>query len=115
MMTQFLLFQMPHPEILISARSPQRAFWMLWLFVVLALLCFPMLGMCQTAITCGQTITNTTTTISQVDQYSYAGTAGQVVSFALWSSYAPAGGGPPMVADVYSPTGQLLMTVTVNE
>jgi len=37
-----------------------------------------------TAIACGQTVAATTTDNSQMDPYSYLGTAGQMLSLALW-------------------------------
>ena len=92
----------------------QRVF-QLWLSIVLGLLCFPRMGQCQ-SISCGQTIAHTTTTTSEVDQYSYVGTAGQVLAVSLWSSLSP---NPnffhPMVADIYSPSGQLLISVSQSE
>src|SRR5438105_1799087 len=75
----------------------------------LGLFLIPKTGL-STSISCGQTVTNTTTTVSQVDQYAYAGTAGQVLSFALWGPVS-CNGGNAINADIYSPAGQLLATV----
>jgi hypothetical protein len=61
-------------------------------------------------ISCGQTVVTNTAFNSELDAYSYAGSAGQVLSFALW--------GPIscdydyMVADIYSPNGQLLTSLS---
>jgi hypothetical protein len=44
MMTQYLLFVMPRSETMVPAFSSRRAFWMLWLSVLLGLLCFPRMG-----------------------------------------------------------------------
>jgi hypothetical protein len=66
----------------------------------------------QTPITCGQTIASNTVANSENDQYTFAGTAGQELVFAL---YGPLNCNPPyqtMSADIYSPSGHLLATVT---
>jgi hypothetical protein len=76
------------------------------LAIVLGLLCTPSLGLCQTPIVCGQTVTSTTSSAAQIDQYTFAGTAGQVLSFALWGPISC--NNDYMVADIYSPTGQLV-------
>ena len=99
----------------LSARSSLRTFWILWLSIVLGLLLSPSTAL-ATSISCGQTVANTTANASQVDQYSYVGTAGQVLAVSLWSSLSP---NPnffhPMVADIYSPDGQLLISVSQSE
>ena len=64
------------------------------------------------AISCGQTVATNTSVQSQMDAYSYAGSAGQVLSFSLWSSLSSCGN--PMVVGIYSPGGQLLTTVTAG-
>ncbi len=68
----------------------------LHLAAVLGLLLIPRPGMAA-SISCGQTVANTTTTDSQVDQYSFSGSAGQVVSVSIWSSLTDGG----MEADIY--------------
>jgi type II secretory pathway component PulC len=66
-------------------------------------------------ISCGQTLASATTNNSEMDAYSYTGSAGQVLSFALWSSLgAGEEQGDPMVADIYSPGGQLLTSAVAN-
>ncbi len=58
------------------------------LAVIIGLLCFPRLGLCQTPIVCGQTINGAITNDTQIDLYSFTGTAGQVVSFVFqWGCY----------------------------
>jgi hypothetical protein len=81
---------------------------MLWLSVVLGLVCFPSHGLCQTRIACGQIVSHTTTTDSEVDQYTYAGTAGETISLAFWWSNGSGYG----QASIYDPTGQFLTDVT---
>ena len=83
--------------------------------MVLGLLFFPRFAQCQTAIACGQTIAGATTTPSQVDQYGYAGRAGQVISVSLWSSLSANGNFYPMVAEIYNPSGQFLMTLSDSD
>ena len=84
----------------------------LYLAAVLGLLLIPRTGW-SASISCGQTVTNTTTTVSQIDTYTYAGTAGQVLSVSLWSSLdVNPNNYHPMVADIYSPGGQLVVSVT---
>jgi List-Bact-rpt repeat protein len=69
----------------------------------------PIASRAQTAITCGQTIANSTTLTSENDQYTYAGTAGQMLSVGFfWNSCT---GG---AADIYKPNGQLLTTVLAD-
>src|ERR1039457_2463655 len=78
------------------------------LAAVLGLLCFPRLGLCQTPIVCGQTITGSVTSPSQPVPYSFNGTAGQVVSIAFeWGCY---NGGQ---VDVYYP-GASMPSVIVS-
>jgi hypothetical protein len=81
------------------------------LAAVLGLLLIPRMGL-AVSISCGQTVENTTTSASQIDQYSYAGSAGQVLSFALFGYTGTTSAS--MEADVYSPGGQLLTSVSVN-
>ena len=74
-----------------------------------AILSFALAAKAQTPIICGQSVANTTTATNQVDHYSYAGTAGQTLSIALWGPI-----GCPydtMVAEVYNPTGQLVASL----
>jgi len=63
----------------------------------------------QTPIACGQTITGTTTTTTQIDQYSYNGTAGQMLSLAFYWGFGS--GLHPGRADIYGPNGQLMTNV----
>ena len=79
----------------------------LHLAAVLGLLMIPRMGL-ATSISCGQTVANTTKTASQVDQYTYVGTAGQVVSLAFSWSCGNAG-----QVDVYYP-GASAPSVTVS-
>ena len=83
----------------------------LYLTAVLGLLLIPRTGL-SASISCGQTVANTTTSASQVDQYTYSGTAGQHLVFALYgplNCYSPY---QSMSADIYNPSGQYLDTVT---
>src|ERR1700733_9660914 len=86
LITQFLLVRMPRPETVISARSSRRPFWSPWFSVVLGLLCFPRLGLCQTPIVYGQTSEGSLTSPGQRDHYSFAGITGKSVSVQM---YAP--------------------------
>ena len=76
---------------------------------VLGLLLMPVTATALTAtILGGQTVSNTTTTTTQVDQYSYTGTAGQILLVGFnWSN----GTG---TAEIYSQSGQLLTNVTAS-
>ena len=68
-------------------------------------------GCNSTPIACGQTVSTNTSYNSEMDAYSYAGTAGQVLSFGLYGPlnyYSPY---QAMNADIYSPSGQLVGTV----
>src|SRR5205809_387234 len=64
----------------------------------------------QTPILCGQTIATNTTVVTQNDQYTYSGSAGQILAFALVGWTDP-NHGQWMVADIYSPSGQLVGSV----
>jgi hypothetical protein len=69
-------------------------------------------GCDSTPITCGQTVSSNTSINTQMDAYSYNGTAGQELVFAL---YGPLNCGSPyqtMSADIYDPEGQYLESVT---
>src|ERR1022692_1739809 len=82
------------------------------LMAVLGLLLVPRTGL-SASIFCGQTVTTNTSYYSELDAYSYAGSAGQVLSVALWG---PTDCGAftendSMEADIYSPSGQLLTTL----
>jgi hypothetical protein len=69
-----------------------------------------MTGLSQTLITCGQTVASNTTSPSQIVQYSYNGTAGQMLSFALfWGCCAGT-----EAADIYNPSGQWVTNVTAG-
>jgi hypothetical protein len=69
-----------------------------WVFVVIAMLGIAHAGRAQTPITCGQTVSGSTTTSSQTNTYSFAGSAGQTFIFAFyWSSAEPGS------ADIYFP------------
>ena len=76
--------------------------------VIVGALCLAHVGLCQTTITCGQTVTGTTTNKGEVVTYSYTGTAGQNLSFVL---AAGINASDWMVADVYDPAGHGLMTL----
>ena len=65
-----------------------------------------------TAIACGQTVAATTTDNSQMDPYSYLGTAGQMLSLALWGPATCTSGGDTTVADIYNPSGQLVASLS---
>ena len=80
------------------------------LLVAAGLLCFPKTGL-ATSISCGQTVVNTTTSNSQMDEYTFAGTAGQMLSFALYGPITCNFGGYAFNADIYNPSGQLVATV----
>ncbi len=92
--------------------STNRAFNFCFL-LALGLAFWPIAVRAQTPIACGQTIASNTVANSEVDQYTYAGTAGQVISVAL---YGPLGcscsGNATISADIYSPGGQYLTSVT---
>jgi hypothetical protein len=64
--------------------------------------------MCQTAtlISCGQTVSRTTTNVSEIDVYDYSGTAGQVLEVAFWAITSST-----MEADIYNPGGQLVKSL----
>ena len=68
------------------------------------------------AISCGQTVANATTNNSEMDAYSYAGTAGGSLAVSLWLGLNP---NPnfyhAMVADIYNPDGQFLTSVSDTE
>ncbi len=66
-------------------------------------------GCSPSPIACGQTVTNTTSFKSSMDAYSYLGTAGEVLSFALWGPVEC--NADAMQADIYNPAGQLVATV----
>src|SRR5438105_3762567 len=80
------------------------------LALALGVFSVPNAGLCQTPIACGQTITNKLSSAGQVDQYNYAGTAGQVLSFAFWGPI-DCYYGYQLVADIYNPGGQLVTTL----
>ena len=65
------------------------------------------------SILCGQTVTNTTTSPSQIDQYTFSGNAGQVISVSLYSSLDGASNSK-MVADIYDPNGNLVTTASAG-
>ena len=66
----------------------------------------------QTPITCGQPIASNTVANSEVDQYTYAGTAGQELVFALYGPLDCLSPYQSMTADIYSPSGQHLAALT---
>ena len=76
------------------------------LAAILGLLLIPRTGL-SSPISCGQTVSNATTVPTQIDQYSFPGSAGQVLSFAFWVG----NGGNNMQADIYNPGGQLLASL----
>ncbi|MGD1019655.1 MAG: hypothetical protein ABSA12_10100 [Verrucomicrobiia bacterium] len=91
--------------------STNRAFNLCFL-LAFGLAFWPVAGRSQTPISCGQTIASNTVTISEIDQYSYVGTAGQVISVSLAASVPNCNYG--VAADVYSPVGKLLATASAN-
>ena len=107
-MTKWLFFSIPRTETVDSLRSSRRPSWMFWMSLVLGLLCFPRIGLCQTPISCGQTVANTTTQAGEIDQYSFSGTNGQILSVAMWA------GSLGIVADIHTPTGQLQASVNTD-
>ena len=82
------------------------------LLVAAGLLCLPR-AVLSASISCGQTIATNTTSPSQVDQYIFFGSAGQVISVSLWSALGYSYG-HPMVADIYNSSG-FLATATAND
>src|ERR1035438_4989248 len=76
---------------------------------ILGLLLVPRMVLSAASISCGQTVTNTTTIPTHIDQYSFAGTAGQVVSIAF--SWTSGSGG---TADIYTPSGQIWTNVLAD-
>ena len=68
-------------------------------------------GCDSTPIACGQTVSTNTSYYSEMDAYSYAGTAGQLLAIGLYgpiNRYSPY---QAMNADIYAPSGQLVSTV----
>jgi len=62
------------------------------------------------SLACGQTVTTNTSFNTQMDAYSYTGTAGQMLSFALfWGCCAGT-----EAADIYNPSGQWVTNVTAG-
>jgi hypothetical protein len=96
------------PDITNPRRSLRRPIWVLLLSVVLGMLCFPGIALCQTPIACGQTVTNTTTQNNQIDQFAFIGSNGQIVSVALWVSALD------FEADVFNPAGQLQVSISTD-
>src|SRR5579872_839783 len=83
----------------ISLSSNIRVSRLFWMVVVLGSLGSARIGLSQTPIVCGQTISNNLPGATQTVTYTYAGTAGQVVSLAFyWGCSAGSGS-----ADVYFP------------
>ena len=70
-------------------------------------------GCNSTPIACGQTVTGSTARQSEMDAYSYTGTAGQLLAVALWG-FASCTYHYAMVADIYNPSGQLLTTLSAG-
>ena len=91
--------------------STNRAFNLCFL-LAFGLAFWPVAVRAQTPISCGQTISNNTVTISEIDQYTYAGTAGQVISVSLAATVP--GYGYYVAADIYSPSGHLLGTASAG-
>jgi len=58
-------------------------------------------------ISCGQTVTDTTTSNGEVDQYNFSSTAGQPMIFTFWW-----GSCTPGTADIYNPSGQWVTNIT---
>ena len=81
------------------------------LTAVVGLLLIPTTGLAA-SISCGQTVSDTTTSASQIDQYTYVGSAGQVLSFALWGPASCNSGGDTTIADIYNPSGQLVASLS---
>ena len=67
-------------------------------------------GCNSTAIACGQSVSTNTSPPSEMDAYSYAGTAGETLIFALHWSWCYDGN--TGTADIYGPSGQLVTNVT---
>ena len=65
-------------------------------------------GGCGGAIACGQSVSASTSYPSELDAWSYAGTAGQMLSIGF---YWPGGAG---TADIYDPSGQWLTNVAAT-
>jgi ribosomal protein S6E (S10) len=59
-------------------------------------------------ISCGQTVTTNTSLLTEMHAYNYTGTAGQQLTFAFYGAIA---GADCMLADIYSPSGQLLTSI----
>ena len=71
----------------------------------------PIAARSQTPIACGQSIASNTVVNTEIDQYTYAGTSGQVVSVAFF--WGTAYDNEYGEADIYSPNGQLLTSLVV--
>src|SRR2546426_255871 len=80
------------------------------LAIIFGLICLPIVTLGQTAISCGQTITSSISEASEIDQYTYSGTAGELIRFAF---YAPVDCyyGNQHTAEIYNPSGQLIATL----
>src|SRR5208282_5249451 len=92
------------PQLVLATLSSRRPFTALWLYVMLGLLCFPRLGLCQTPISCGQTVRGSLASPAAISNYVYNGTSGQMLTIAFaW------GGGNYGEMDIYDPN-QILVT-----
>ena len=81
------------------------------IILLVGAVCLARVGLCQTPIACGQTVTGKTMTGSQMDQYSYAASAGQLLIVAL-NSGDDCCGNRFIQADIYDPNGQLWKSIT---
>ncbi|PWU17169.1 MAG: hypothetical protein C5B50_11815, partial [Verrucomicrobia bacterium] len=86
-----------------------------YLTALVGLILIPQMGLAglNGTISCGQTVSNTTTNSGQVDQFSFSGAAGQMLSVGFWWSYCNVNFQASGTADIYyNPSGQLVATVS---
>jgi hypothetical protein len=69
-------------------------------------------GCVSTPVSCGQTITNTLSKPTELDAFSYAGSAGEALSLSLAGTGNCFNDGQIAVLDLYSPVGQKLATLS---
>jgi hypothetical protein len=69
-------------------------------------------GCSSQTITCGQTLASSTGTNSEMDAYSYTGSAGQVVSIGFW--WGNNNGNLSGTVDIYNPSGQWVTKVPAS-
>jgi len=68
-------------------------------------------GCSTTAISCGQTVSNNISRKTEVDAYSYVGSAGQTLTFAFVGNGNCFNDGQTAVMDLYNPSGQKIATL----